>query len=134
MDEDLWDVYDHQTQEEAILRKTDPNTYELIVNHMHGSGAATLDRKNLKDLFNAIGNEIGAFPEVVPTLQVDNVKMTRELFCIAQTEIGQSGRNWSHSHIRRLQRLIDQLDKHRPLGPDGKHGDRHTPTCGCEDK
>ena len=26
------------------------------------------------------------------------------------------------------------LDHHRPLGTDGKHGDLHTPTCGCEDK
>ncbi len=31
-----------------------------------------------------------------------------------------------------FQALIDHLDLHRPLGPDGKHGDRHTPTCGCE--
>lgn len=29
--------------------------------------------------------------------------------------------------------LIRLLDVHRPLGPDGKHGDRHTPTCGCVD-
>lgn len=28
---------------------------------------------------------------------------------------------------------IEQLDKMRPLGPDGKHGDRHTAECGCED-
>ena len=31
-------------------------------------------------------------------------------------------------------RLIGVLDLHRPLGPDGKHDYRHTPTCGCEDK
>lgn len=36
-------------------------------------------------------------------------------------------------HIDRLQRLINACDDHRPLGPDGKHGNRHTPTCGCED-
>jgi hypothetical protein len=29
--------------------------------------------------------------------------------------------------------LIAVLDRHRPLGPDGKHGTQHTPTCGCED-
>jgi hypothetical protein len=29
--------------------------------------------------------------------------------------------------------LIAVLDRHRPLGPDGKHGNLHTPTCGCED-
>jgi hypothetical protein len=38
--------------------------------------------------------------------------------------------------IRRgvLASLIDEIDRNRPLGPDGTHGDRHTPTCGCEDK
>lgn len=30
--------------------------------------------------------------------------------------------------------LINLLDFHRPVGPDGKHGQRHTTTCGCEDK
>lgn len=30
--------------------------------------------------------------------------------------------------------LIQMIDRHRPLGPDGTHGDRHTDTCGCEDK
>ena len=29
--------------------------------------------------------------------------------------------------------LIRWIDHHRPLGPDGTHGDLHTPTCGCED-
>jgi hypothetical protein len=29
--------------------------------------------------------------------------------------------------------LIRVLDQHRPLGSDGKHGNRHTRTCGCED-
>lgn len=30
--------------------------------------------------------------------------------------------------------LIFMIDWHRPLGPDGTHGDLHTETCGCEDK
>ena len=29
---------------------------------------------------------------------------------------------------------IDVLDQHRPLGTDGKHGDLHTATCGCDDR
>jgi hypothetical protein len=33
-----------------------------------------------------------------------------------------------------IQRLINVLDLHRPLGSDGKHGNLHTPTCGCEDR
>lgn len=65
----------------------------------------------------------------------DGPKMLRETLCVAQTMIGlffiDDGRKWEHSN--RLQRLIDACDAHRPLGPDGKHGDRHTPTCGCED-
>ena len=31
-----------------------------------------------------------------------------------------------------IARLIAILDRHRPLGSDGKHGDLHTATCGCE--
>jgi hypothetical protein len=27
---------------------------------------------------------------------------------------------------------VDQLDVLRPLGPDGTHGDLHTPHCGCD--
>lgn len=33
-----------------------------------------------------------------------------------------------------IQQLINLLDVHRPLRPDGKHADLHTPTCGCEDR
>jgi hypothetical protein len=59
--------------------------------------------------------------------------MLRETLCVAQTEIGNSPWNEDRKreHIDRLQRLIDACDVHRPLGPDGKHGDRHTATCGC---
>lgn len=63
----------------------------------------------------------------------DSPKMLRETLCVAQTRIGASPLDESRKaeHIARLQRLIDACDAHRPLGPDGKHGDRHTPTCGC---
>lgn len=30
--------------------------------------------------------------------------------------------------------LIWLLQRHRPIGANGKHGDLHTPTCGCEDR
>lgn len=33
---------------------------------------------------------------------------------------------------REIQRLIDIMNLHRPIGRDGKHNDRHTPTCGCD--
>jgi hypothetical protein len=65
----------------------------------------------------------------------DGPKMLRETLCVAQARIGNSpydeGRK--REHIYRLQRLIDECDRHRPIGPDGKHGSRHTPTCGCDD-
>ena len=66
----------------------------------------------------------------------DSPKMLKETLCVAQSRIGNSdyddGRK--QEHIERLQRLIDECDYHRPVGPNGKHGNRHTSTCGCEDK
>lgn len=66
----------------------------------------------------------------------DGPKMLRETLCVAQHRIGSSpydeGRK--REHIDRLQRLIDECERHRPTGPNGKHGNRHTPTCGCEDQ
>jgi hypothetical protein len=65
---------------------------------------------------------------------LDGPKMLRETLCVAQAMIGNFhlDRGRKREHIDRLQRLIDACDAHRPLGPDGKHGDRHTPTCGCD--
>lgn len=37
------------------------------------------------------------------------------------------------SDYHRLNKLINEIDRHRPLGSDGKHGNNHTPSCGCED-
>lgn len=60
-------------------------------------------------------------------------KALRETLCIAQARIGNSGldKRRQERDIAHLQALIDECDRHRPLGQDGKHGDRHTPTCGC---
>lgn len=71
------------------------------------------------------------------TLNVsDSFKMIRETLCVAQNAVANSpydeSRKWEH--IARLGRLIRECDRHRPLGTDGKHGNLHTPTCGCEDK
>jgi hypothetical protein len=54
-------------------------------------------------------------------------KGLREHLCQQQT--------WAPDDFTRqeIQRLIGVLDLHRPLGGDGKHGELHTPTCGCED-
>ena len=62
-------------------------------------------------------------------LQEDSLKMLRETLCAVQT--GAAG-NRRQEHSERIGRLIAEIDRQRPLGPDGKHGDLHTPTCGCE--
>lgn len=66
-------------------------------------------------------------------------KMVREALCAAQSAIGAHGQlgagygaaapGW----IAQLGVLIAAVDEHRPLRSDGKHGDLHTDTCGCED-
>lgn len=54
------------------------------------------------------------------------VKAVREALCIAQASV-------SDEHVARtLGMLVAECDRHRPLGPDGKHDDRHTATCGCD--
>lgn len=37
----------------------------------------------------------------------------------------------SHTQLA-IQDLINVLREHRPIASDGKHGDLHTPTCGCD--
>lgn len=37
------------------------------------------------------------------------------------------------THLARLRLLMDECKRMRPTGPDGKHGNRHTPVCGCAD-
>lgn len=66
----------------------------------------------------------------------DSLKMLRETFCVAAAAIGLSavGGSRSSEHIDRLSRVINEIDRQRPLGSNGKHGKLHTDTCGCEDK
>lgn len=66
-----------------------------------------------------------------------DVKMMRETLCAAQSAIMHSPTNGGasrESHVKYLQILINECDRHRPIGTDGKHGNRHTATCGCQDK
>ena len=64
----------------------------------------------------------------------DSLKSIREAICLAQSALGR----WTFPGDRpedrsaTLGRLIEDIDRQRPLGPDGKHGGRHTATCGCE--
>lgn len=72
-------------------------------------------------------------PSLLPA--PDGIKMTRETLCAAQAALLQQGdTHRRNEHVDRLQRLIFACDEHRPLGLDLKHGNRHTSTCGCEDK
>ncbi len=78
-------------------------------------------------------------PKRTIRIPVGDLKTTREALCAAQTNLGQraaAGLDLDHvpHWVARIQALIDQIDVHRPLGPDGKHGTLHTPTCGCEDR
>lgn len=57
----------------------------------------------------------------------EHLKSLREALC--RVSVGASA-----THVRRISEVIDEIDRHRPLGSDGKHGDRHTDTCGCDDK
>lgn len=57
------------------------------------------------------------------------VKTLREKFCVAQQQ--------ETSQVMKdlYGDLIDQLDVHRPIGSNGKHGQyRCTPTCGCDER
>lgn len=68
----------------------------------------------------------------------DELKSLHETLCYAQTAIGSNQRLsedlTASSHIARLQRMLNEIERQRPLGPNGKHGDLHTDTCGCLDK
>lgn len=70
-------------------------------------------------------------------IPVADLKATREALCLAQSALIERKRQgWDIGtvphHVLRLGLLIAEIDKHRPLGPDGKHGNLHTATCGCE--
>lgn len=62
----------------------------------------------------------------------DSLKMIRETLCVAQVAVWRGTGSRAEEHSQRLGRIIAEIDRQRPVGSDGKHGDLHTPTCGCE--
>ena len=60
-----------------------------------------------------------------------SIKTLREHLCADQQRWGNE---WPSNISSAVDILITMIDRHRPLGPNGKHGKLHTPTCGCEDK
>lgn len=72
------------------------------------------------------------------TLTTDHTpKMVREALCFAEGAVARlvPGSLTAQTSLTGLvlADLIRECDRHRPLGPDGTHGNRHTITCGCED-
>lgn len=62
----------------------------------------------------------------------DSLKMVREHLCLAQGRLNGYLGEQERRAGEAIGRLIADIDRQRPLGPDGRHGDRHTATCGCE--
>jgi DNA-binding CsgD family transcriptional regulator len=140
-------------QVDVLRLYADGHTYRSAAAALHisestakrqtGDAAAVLGTKHITHTI-AVALRHGLLEEEppVPSLTVpDSIKTLRETLCRAQTAIGSTCviprheiRERAEHDIAVLQRLIDDCDQQRPLGQDGVHGDRHTATCGCEDK
>ena len=59
-----------------------------------------------------------------------SIKTLREALCHEQVHADQ----WPETIRSAVDVLINMIDQHRPLDTNGKHGNLHTATCGCEDK
>lgn len=58
---------------------------------------------------------------------MSSIKTLRENLCSLWNEY------WPEDVKAQVRELIVTIDRHRPLGSDGTHGnDRHTTTCGCQ--
>lgn len=68
-------------------------------------------------------------------VEAGDLKMMREYLCRFQSMVIRfTPSDQRTPEVPYLQHLINEIDKHRPLGSNGKHGTLHTETCGCEDK
>jgi hypothetical protein len=76
-------------------------------------------------------------PTKAKLIEPADLKMTREALCAAQSALYRVANGMDVDRlphwVERINSLIRGIDERRPLGPDGKHDDRHTPHCGCED-
>lgn len=57
-----------------------------------------------------------------------SLKTLREILCSEQAH----AKGWPSDIASAVDVLVEMIDRHRPLGSDGTHGDLHTETCGCE--
>lgn len=60
-----------------------------------------------------------------------SLKMLREHLCACQAM--QRPDAWPPGIASAVDVLLDMIDRHRPLAANGRHGNLHTVTCGCED-
>lgn len=69
-------------------------------------------------------------------IDIKSPKMLREALCKAQFALSRDGMRDSLNSREKetIQDAINAIDLVRPLGADGKHGNRHTANCGCVDK
>jgi hypothetical protein len=66
-------------------------------------------------------------------------KMLRETMCVAEFALhelerqrpGYSAGASIATHLEHIQAVLDECDRKRPTGTDGKHGNLHTDECGC---
>jgi hypothetical protein len=68
-----------------------------------------------------------AKPKVTALNYKSSIKGLRETLCVAQTSISELNAmgaiHWDVAlHNKRIQQLIDEIDRHRPLGSDGALG------------
>ena len=59
-------------------------------------------------------------------------KMVHEAMCMAEWLILYYRPDALH-YAKIISDLIKECERKRPLGSNGKHGNLHTPECGCED-
>lgn len=84
----------------------------------------------------------GFTPEAPLIVPAADLKALREALCVAQTAMGYMLTDPDDTEEtarliaqrERIEQIIAEIDRNRPLGPDGKHGNLHTPTCGCDDR
>src|SRR5690606_25377596 len=96
------------------------------------SGALTLSTTRILNAFGPV--TVVSVPEQTTLTIPGGPKMIREALCVAEgATLRNVGKQNLHGAREVLGALIQECDRHRPLGPDGKHGDRHTATCGCDD-
>lgn len=66
---------------------------------------------------------------ISPSTPPTSLKMLAEDLCRHQ-----SRRGWPSDVDQAISNLLMLILEHRPVGPNGKHDNRHTATCGCEDE